>query len=182
MRICFIRHGETNWNSQSLIQGIIDNPLNDNGIKQAENLALELLKTQIKWDVVFSSPLARAFDTAKIVSKKINYHSNIIIDNNVIERDFGKIEGMKLSEQVYNLIISEKEPSLEKVVSLKERVMDFIQKTYQKYPNKNILVFTHSHIIKTIKNILNPNYSFRSSLSNCAILQIKYDGLKIKEL
>ncbi len=182
MRICFIRHGETNWNSQSLIQGIIDNPLNDNGIKQAENLATELLKTKIKWEVVFSSPLARALDTAKIVAKKIDYLSEIIIDNDIIERDFGKIEGMKLSDQIYDLIILESESTLEKVESLKKRIIRFLKKIYQKYQNKNVLVFTHSHIIKTVKNILNPNYSFRNSLSNCAIFQIEYDGFNIKEL
>ena len=101
MRICFIRHGETNWNSQSLIQGIIDNPLNDNGIKQAENLATELLKTKIKWEVVFSSPLARALDTAKIVAK-IDYLSEIIIITILLKETLENRRYEKLSDQIYD--------------------------------------------------------------------------------
>jgi len=182
MRICFIRHGETNWNSQSLIQGQINNPLNANGIKQAENLADKLIELGTNWDVFFSSPLSRAFDTANIVAKKMQFQSAIIVDKKLIERDFGKIEGMQLSDKVYDLIISESEPTLEKVDLLKLRIINFIKSSYKKYPSKNILAFTHSHIIKGLKYTLDSNYSFRNSLSNCSLFQIEYDGKKIKEI
>lgn len=182
MQICFVRHGETDWNSQSLIQGTINNHLNSNGIKQAEKLGKELLSLNAKWDVIFSSPLSRASQTAEIVAKLIAYKSTIIIDDLLIERDFGNIEGMQLSTKVYDLIIAEEDSSLEKAENLRNRIKLFLDKISLKYPDKKILVFTHSHIIKGLKSIIDPGYSFRTSLSNCASFFIEYSNGQIVEL
>ena len=55
--IVLIRHGETDWNIIGRYQGQADPPLNSNGIKQAQQLAIELLQSSI--DVIYTSPLLR---------------------------------------------------------------------------------------------------------------------------
>ena len=59
------RPGETDDNTQKRMQGWMDVPLNANGVAQAQALAQKL--SGIKFDVVYSSSLSRAFDTARAV-------------------------------------------------------------------------------------------------------------------
>jgi broad specificity phosphatase PhoE len=68
--IVLIRHGETDWNIIGRYQGQADPPLNSNGIKQAQQLAIELLQSSI--DVIYTSPLLRTKETADIISEKLD--------------------------------------------------------------------------------------------------------------
>lgn len=71
MKIYLIRHGETDWNKKLKIQGQADIPLNQTGRMQAEIAAKYL--DGIQFDAVFSSPLLRARETAKIIIKIEKY-------------------------------------------------------------------------------------------------------------
>ena len=64
-KFILIRHGQTYWNKKKKMQGQVNIPLNDTGRQQAVKLAGELKKYD--FDVCFSSPLDRAYETAKIV-------------------------------------------------------------------------------------------------------------------
>ena len=64
MLLYVVRHGETEWNTKHLVQGISDIPLNEKGIKDAYEL--QELVASLDIDVVISSPLSRARETAKI--------------------------------------------------------------------------------------------------------------------
>jgi len=68
--VFIIRHGECAGNREGLFRGRCDFPLNETGIRQAQSLAREVHGMGLTR--VFSSPLARAADTAKIVSKACN--------------------------------------------------------------------------------------------------------------
>jgi len=67
--IILIRHGETDWNIEGRYQGQADPPLNSNGTQQAEELAKSLQNAGL--DVLYTSPLQRAKQTADILSKKL---------------------------------------------------------------------------------------------------------------
>src|SRR3989339_1397072 len=90
-----VRHGETEWNVQKIIQGHKDIPLNQKGEKQARRLAKKLVK--IKFGVVFSSDLLRAKRTAEIVvlEKKIAVKTT----KTLRERHFGRFEGKSWKER-----------------------------------------------------------------------------------
>ena len=69
--IYIVRHGQTDWNVEGRNQGRTDIELNETGIKQAEEIAKKLEGK--KFDMVFSSPLKRAYKTAQIISNKSYY-------------------------------------------------------------------------------------------------------------
>ena len=66
--IYIIRHGQTANNKAKLLQGRSDIPLNKDGIRQAEAAAKWFRDQQIRIDRVYSSPLIRAVETAKIIA------------------------------------------------------------------------------------------------------------------
>ena len=92
MKIYFIRHGETDWNRKRKIQGQADIPLNDTGRKQAEAAAIWL--RNVMFDAIFSSPLARARETAEIIRNGRDIP--VYIDERLIEIAYGSCEGMSL--------------------------------------------------------------------------------------
>lgn len=79
------RHGRTAANAQGLLQGRMDLPLDEVGQEQARKIAVALASV----DVVISSPLLRAVETAEALGKKIE------IDDRWIEMDFGNLDGQR---------------------------------------------------------------------------------------
>lgn len=67
MILFFIRHGQTDWNLNGLIQGSCDIELNEEGILQADKLSRSILQRKYIFKI-FSSPKKRAVQTAKILS------------------------------------------------------------------------------------------------------------------
>lgn len=90
-RIYIIRHGETDWNRLRKFQGQSDIPLNENGRRQAEELA-EKLKDVLPFDRIVASNLGRAVETAAILSR--GYPTPILTDAGFREMDFGEWEGL----------------------------------------------------------------------------------------
>ena len=66
MDLYLLRHGETDWNKAGLLQGHTDIPLNENGRKQMRETARKLGDLGVKMDVILSSPLHRARESAEI--------------------------------------------------------------------------------------------------------------------
>lgn len=96
MKIYFMRHGETAWNEQGLLQGSTDIPLNEYG-KQLAELTREGLKAEnVLFDRVFSSPYQRAAETARIITAGTDME--FTVDERLREMCFGKYEGMKISD------------------------------------------------------------------------------------
>ncbi len=100
MRLLLTRHGETEWNASGLIQGSQDIPLNETGRAQAKQLGTSLKGRRIV--KIYSSPLARARETAGIIkavleeglSNEIPLHVELVL----AERSFGPLEGRGLKD------------------------------------------------------------------------------------
>ncbi|AEV69429.1 alpha-ribazole phosphatase [Acetivibrio clariflavus] len=85
LELILIRHGETDSNIRGSYLGWTDMELNENGIDQVK-LLKERLKG-VKVDKIYSSPLKRALQTAKIINE--NYNLDIVTDDGLKERNFG---------------------------------------------------------------------------------------------
>jgi broad specificity phosphatase PhoE len=94
MRILLLRHAETDWNRERRFQGWRDVPLSATGREQAESAARLLAATRI--DAVWSSPLARARDTAAIIAAP---HRLAVQESEAFrEMGFGAWEGLTRDE------------------------------------------------------------------------------------
>jgi len=146
MNIYVLRHGQTDYNIEGKFQGQIDIKMNKNGEEQTDKAASELKKTY--FDVVFCSPLSRTRDTAK----KIN-SIDIIIDERIIERSFGTLEGQYgIPDYEQNL----EKYNIESVENLRLRVNSFLDEIIEKYKEKeNILIVTHEGIAQVINLYFN---------------------------
>lgn len=147
MNIYILRHGQTNYNVEGKFQGQVDVELNETGIKQAYQT--KQLLNNINFDVVISSPLKRAIKTAQIVTDK----TDIKIDNRVIERSFGTLEGkLGIPDFEENLDLYK----IEDYTSLCNRVYSFLNEIISSNSNASeILIVTHEGIAQIIETYFN---------------------------
>ena len=92
--IYLTRHGQTLWNLEKRLQGRGNSPLTEDGIERAKELRDRLKNIHI--DIIYSSPIERAFETAKII--KGDKDVEIITDDGFMEMCFGDYEGRKTDE------------------------------------------------------------------------------------
>jgi probable phosphoglycerate mutase len=85
----YLRHGETDWNRQGLLQGGRDVPLNARGLAQAEAARDRLHGIEI--GSLCTSPLQRARRTAEIVNEVLG--KEIVVIDDLAECGFGPYEG-----------------------------------------------------------------------------------------
>ncbi len=143
MKALIIRHGETDWNKQHLLQGTIDIPLNETGIAQAQAAAKALKDVHI--DVAVCSPLKRAAKTAEVILKDRNIP--IIYEPRLCERNFGTAEGGRMGAINFDLTwnFGEEAPyeGMESADALLARTSSALDDIYEKYRDKTVLIVTH---------------------------------------
>ena len=99
MDLYLLRHGETDWNKTGRLQGHADISLNAHGRVQVNDTVRILRDMGVRMDVVVSSPLKRAQESAVIAAALLNYpRDGIVTENLLIERDFGEGEGLTIKE------------------------------------------------------------------------------------
>ena len=90
MRLILVRHGATDWNQQRRVQGLSNLGLNETGKRQAEALAQALRNERV--DAIYTSPLRRAQETARAISR---FHQvEVVTLDGLKELDVGEIDGM----------------------------------------------------------------------------------------
>ena len=153
MRIYIMRHGTTVWNEQAIIQGWSQNRLSREGKSLTEKTAVEI--KDIKFDIIYTSPLMRTIQTANIINK---YHNvRIVKENRIIENNKGIFTGRKKSS------LTKKEKALkekfdkscglETYFGVYNRVRDFLAEI--KNTNyENILIVTHDICAIFMESIL----------------------------
>ena len=162
LQIYFIRHGQTEWNTQGMMQGRNNSPLTQEGRNQAKKLG-EHLRTE-EFDVIYSSPLGRAMETTELIlgdSKK-----EILPIDEFKEIAMGKVEGIpkeefKLTypEEYYNFWhdgtkydpTAYQGESYEEVLDRAKKGLDKLSKLYS---NGKIMVVTHGVMLKAICNVV----------------------------
>jgi broad specificity phosphatase PhoE len=89
--IMLVRHGETDWNRINRFQGQSGVGLNERGMTQAEALASTLKGEPLK--AIYSSPVARAMETASIINRY--HHVSIEQKDGLKEMNLGDFEGLQ---------------------------------------------------------------------------------------
>jgi broad specificity phosphatase PhoE len=156
VNIILIRHGETDWNTEQIFRGRIDVPLNQLGLSQAEAVGLSLKNRTI--DALHSSPLKRAFETAKMLAKGRNLE--IISEDGFIDINFGLWQGIphqKVKEDFKDLyarwiskphtVTFPEGESLEEVKDRSEKALDTIIKSN---PGKTVGIVSHRVVNKVL--------------------------------
>ncbi|PEO50780.1 histidine phosphatase family protein [Bacillus pseudomycoides] len=166
-----IRHGSTHWNKEGRAQGNSNIPLDQAGLSEAYKLA-ERLATE-KWNVIYSSDLLRAKQTAEAIEKNIE-NIEIHLDPRLREVSGGQIEGTTEDERISKWGDNWRELDLgiESADSVKARAIPFIEEITYKYPNKNILIVSHGSFIKQLLKELVPHLSMIESPKNTSITKI----------
>lgn len=106
--VYFGHHGDTKYDVEDLAQGLMDAGLNEKGKRQALNLGVMLKGKGI--DTVYSSPLKRATETAKIVADHIG--AKVVVRPHLRPLDIGSLAGKKESTVKNYLEFFSKRPSL----------------------------------------------------------------------
>ena len=156
MNITLIKHGRTDFNDQGKRQGSTDLSLNNRGDKEVRSMINEFKNK--RFDVIFSSPLKRALETAQILFPE----QNIVKNDFLREYDFGELEGVRFSEPLENFPDNEVEeyngkqfliPSEgETFEHVAHRVERFVQLLLHGFGEEaNIAVVTHSTVIEIMR-------------------------------
>ena len=155
--IILVRHGESTFNKSKVIQGQTNiSSLTKIGVVQAEKVAKWL--NDINISKIYSSPLNRAKDTAKIISKDMDV--NLEINKNLTEIDFGnwsnqKHEYIKYSypeiyhvwrQRPYDFLLKGKFP----VRELYQRINNFNERYVKRGSFNTIVIVGHKGSISAL--------------------------------
>ena len=180
-RFILLRHGESILNTKNVYFGSTDSLLSPQGEEQIRNKVNSLPD----YDLIYSSPLKRAIDSAKIINTK---NLPIKLDHRLKELDFGIFENKSYNE-IETLYKNECEkwkvedlnykfPQGESIKLLSERAISFIEEL--KHTHKNILIVSHYGVINAILchyicNNLDSFWKFKSSLASITTIEFHDD-------
>lgn len=153
-KIYFCRHGLSEMNVSGHLAGTTDTPLVREGRDQAKQAGVKAKYLGI--DLIVSSPLSRALETAQIVSKEIGYPVDQIHTNELLtERDFGEAEGHPWAPDLNLDGFSD----IETVNSLIERA-HLSLKWVNSLPGTTVLVVSHGSFGRALRSILLDDHEF----------------------
>ena len=139
MKIYVFRHGETDWNAQHRIQGRTDVPLNENGIRQANEMGRSVAgKIYPKYMIV--SDLSRARDTGRIIAGFLGI-DRIYTEHDITECSYGDMDGAVV-EDIYTAVC----PGEETKEHASGRFLGILKKYADKYSD-DFAVVSHGGTI-----------------------------------
>jgi probable phosphoglycerate mutase len=154
-RILAIRHGETAWNVDTRLQGHLDIPLNDVGLRQAQHLA-QALAQRDTIDAIYASDLSRAHTTAQAIALAMGQTVNTHVG--LRERHFGAFQGrtfaqveVELPEHAWHW--RKRTPDWvppqggESLLTLRERIVNTVNELASRHPGQQIVVVAHGGVL-----------------------------------
>ncbi|MBO9728369.1 MAG: histidine phosphatase family protein [Chitinophaga sp.] len=172
-QIAIIRHGTTSWNKAGKLQGHSDIPLDDEGKLQALKLGQRL--SSESWDLVYSSHLIRARQTAAIVAQELGLDS-VIEDHRLGEAGGGLIEGTTEEERQAKWGASWKllDLGMESNAAVVARGRAFLTDLLAENPGKKILLVTHGSFIRQMLDALLPAMHPTPPMKNTSITRLQF--------
>jgi probable phosphoglycerate mutase len=164
-RFFLVRHGETEWNRLRKIQGISDIPLNDTGRSQAA--ALGDILSKHRFDLIVSSPLSRALETAQIVARKLGMPAPLVIQD-LVERNYGEAEGSTGAELDTLYPAGTEIPGREDRADVTKRVVRTLHDLAIRHPEADILAVAHGAVIRCVVDYAAPG-EYSEPITNCSV-------------
>jgi len=171
MNLILIRHGQSEWNALNQFTGWKDPDLTAKGIEEAHNAGKIINNLKINFDLVFTSALIRAQNTAEIILKEINQPLSTIKNQALNERNYGDLAGLNKDDarkrwgddqvHIWRRSYDIPPPGGESLKDTGERVLPFFMKEILPHvcEGKNVLVAAHGNslrsLIKFLDNISN---------------------------
>ncbi len=182
MKLILVRHGQTAWNTQMRTQGRTDILLDEIGRTQSQKLSERVSALQLK--AVYSSPLSRAKETAKMIADP--HGLDIICHELLMERDFGSWEGTPfktLIEKYPSEIRSwEKDPfsytppDAEPLSEVFSRCIAFLDELFKTYTKEDtVLAVGHSIPLRLM-------IAHSIGLSPCKLHSLRLDNAAYTEI
>jgi alpha-ribazole phosphatase len=191
-KLYLVRHGETEYNKKGCYYGWTDCSLTSEGIEQSE--ALREVFKQIEYEIILSSDLKRATETANI----INCHAiELVTDHRLRELNFGKWEGKHYKEIIeeycehWNLWVEDWINAVptdgESLISMNNRICEYMDEILAKYKDKSIVIVSHNGVLRIISAYLlglpmEKIWCFNFDHGRYSLLEIKDEHCVIKSI
>ena len=160
-KLVLIRHGESQWNLENRFTGWVDVPLSPKGIEEAKAAGKKL--AGFKFDRAFSSVLARANETMRIILEAIE-QTGIPIekDKALNERMYGELQGLNKAEtankfgdeqvKMWRRSYDVRPPGGESLKDTAERVLPYYDSRIRPYVLKGetILIAAHGNSLRAL--------------------------------
>ncbi|MBQ8431561.1 MAG: histidine phosphatase family protein [Clostridia bacterium] len=166
------RHGQTEWNVQGRICGVTDVALTEEGRAQADALAKEVMKTSV--DLIISSPLGRALETARIVSERCGIPMQT--DARLVEHNYGTHEGIHRDDAAFWEVKSNpacRHPMGESAFDVAHRIYGFLDEIKETYAHKSILLVTHGGLCRILR-------TYFCNMTNEELLHYQKENAKLE--
>lgn len=170
MPIALIRHGQTDWNATLRLQGSTDIPLNDTGREQAASIVNRLDAS--RWDLVVSSPLSRARETAEILAAGLGIELGPTLPG-LVERSYGDAEGAT-AEVVRANWPDRQYPNMELEAEVQARGAAALAAIEEQFPGRNVLAVSHGTLIRLTVGFVTGTVV--GPLPNTAIVELDHSG------
>lgn len=171
--VTLVRHGATDWNYDARAQGHSDIPLNEEGRRQAEAVAVRL--STERWDAIYSSDLARAQSTALAICRRTGH--DLLTEPRLRERNIGLAEGTIESERQlrwpglsWNTL-----PGIENQEQLAKRGVEILTEIAERHPGERVIVVSHGGLIAAFLREVTGS-SHVAIPRNTGITSVVYDG------
>jgi len=167
--ILLVRHGETDWNLESRVQGHTDRPLNATGLEQARALADLLARAPLV--AIYASDLVRARDTAVIVAEA--HGLDVKLDSDLREKNFGSWEGLTDVEILRRFpdAVRGRWGDGETTEAVAERATAAIDRIRALHTAGPVLVVSHGGPLRAILAHLGVEHE---PIGNCAVFRVDY--------
>ncbi|WP_231845403.1 MULTISPECIES: histidine phosphatase family protein [Pseudothermotoga] len=154
LKIFLVRHARTDWNDLGLWQGNCDVPLNRAGFEEARKIAERFSKQNVQ--IVYSSPLSRAHQTAKVISEMLKVP--VVLDERLKECEISLWNGLTMQETLQRFereyLIWSTDPAaqidgVESLQNVQNRIVQFFNELLQK-SFESVVVVSHALSLRTL--------------------------------
>lgn len=186
-RFIVLRHGETQWNLDSRIQGHSDSELTAAGRAQAEALARRMERES--FDVLLSSDLGRALSTARIIAARTRHA--LVADARLRERSFGEAEGLTYGEldheypEVFSKVRSTdpdyRIPGGESRRQFYERVQSAFEALASEHAGERVAVVAHGGVLASLYRVIHAlgiATPYPIPIVNASFNAVAFDGVR----